>query len=146
MPSGIIVGQMRVPLGVIGMIYESRPNVTIDAAGLAIKSGNSIILRGGSESIHSNSYLNELIKETLIEVGLHPGCVQIIETIDRDAVTKLIKMNEYVDVIIPRGGKSLIKKISSNGSVDYRNIDEEMDNLLRLIFMLEDQDYVLNRL
>ena len=117
MPSGIIVGQMRVPLGVIGMIYESRPNVTIDAAGLAIKSGNSIILRGGSESIHSNSYLNELIKETLIEVGLHPGCVQIIETIDRDAVTKLIKMNEYVDVIIPRGGKSLIKKITADSTI-----------------------------
>jgi len=117
MPSGIIVGQMRVPLGVIGMIYESRPNVTIDAAGLAIKSGNSIILRGGSESINSNTYLNELIKETLIEVGLHPGCVQIIETIDRDAVTKLIKMNEYVDVIIPRGGKSLIKKISADSTI-----------------------------
>ena len=117
MPSGIIVGQMRVPLGVIGMIYESRPNVTIDAAGLAIKSGNSIILRGGSESIHSNSYLNELIKETLIEVGLHPGCVQIIETTDRDAVTKLIKMNEYVDVIIPRGGKSLIKKITADSTI-----------------------------
>jgi glutamate-5-semialdehyde dehydrogenase len=117
MPSGIVVGQMRVPLGVIGMIYESRPNVTIDAAGLAIKSGNSIILRGGSESIHSNSYLNELIKETLIEVGLHPGCVQIIETTDRDAVTKLIKMNEYVDVIIPRGGKSLIKKISADSTI-----------------------------
>mgnify|MGYP001332119288 FL=1 len=117
MASGIIVGQMRVPLGVIGMIYESRPNVTIDAAGLAIKSGNSIILRGGSESIHSNSYLNELIKETLIEVGLHPGCVQIIETTDRDAVTKLIKMNEYVDVIIPRGGKSLIKKITADSTI-----------------------------
>ena len=117
MPSGIIVGQMRVPLGVIGMIYESRPNVTIDAAGLAIKSGNSIILRGGSESIHSNSYLNELIHETLVEVGLHPGCVQIIETTDRDAVHKLIKMNEYVDVIIPRGGKSLIKKISDDSTI-----------------------------
>ena len=117
MASGIIVSQMRVPLGVIGMIYESRPNVTIDAAGLAIKSGNSIILRGGSESIHSNSYLNELIKETLIEVGLHPGCVQIIETTDRDAVTELIKMNEYVDVIIPRGGKSLIKKISADSTI-----------------------------
>jgi len=117
MASGIIVGQMRVPLGVIGMIYESRPNVTIDAAGLAIKSGNSIILRGGSESIHSNSYLNKLIKETLIEVGLHPGCVQIIEITDRDAVTKLIKMNEYVDVIIPRGGKSLIKKISADSTI-----------------------------
>ena len=117
MASGIIVSQMRVPLGVIGMIYESRPNVTIDAAGLAIKSGNSIILRGGSESIHSNSYLNELIKETLIEVKLHPGCVQIIETTDRDAVTKLIKMNEYVDVIIPRGGKSLIKKISADSTI-----------------------------
>ena len=117
MPTGIIVGQMRVPLGVIGMIYESRPNVTIDAAGLAIKSGNSIILRGGSESIHSNSYLNELIKTTLIEVGLHSGCVQIIETTDREAVTTLIKMNEYVDVIIPRGGKSLIKKITDDSTI-----------------------------
>ena len=117
MPSGIVVGQMRVPLGVIGMIYESRPNVTIDAAGLAIKSGNSIILRGGSESIHSNSFLSKLINETLVEVELHPGCVQIIETINRDAVHKLIKMNEYVDVIIPRGGKSLIKKISDDSTI-----------------------------
>ena len=117
MPSGIVVGQMRVPLGVIGMIYESRPNVTIDAAGLAIKSGNSIILRGGSESIHSNSFLSELINETLVEVELHPGCVQIIKTTDRDAVHKLIKMNEYVDVIIPRGGKSLIKKISDDSTI-----------------------------
>ena len=117
MPSGIVVGQMRVPLGVIGMIYESRPNVTIDAAGLAIKSGNSIILRGGSESIHSNSFLSKLINETLVEVELHPGCVQIIETTNRDAVHQLIKMNEYVDVIIPRGGKSLIKKISDDSTI-----------------------------
>ena len=117
MASGIIVSQMRVPLGVIGMIYESRPNVTIDAAGLAIKSGNSIILRGGSESIHSNSFLSKLINETLVEVELHPGCVQIIETTNRDAVHQLIKMNEYVDVIIPRGGKSLIKKISDDSTI-----------------------------
>ena len=108
---------MRVPLGVIGMIYESRPNVTIDAAGLAIKSGNSIILRGGSESIHSNSFLSKLINETLVEVELHPGCVQIIETTNRDAVHQLIKMNEYVDVIIPRGGQSLIKKISDDSTI-----------------------------
>ena len=111
MPSGIKVSQMRVSLGVIGMIYESRPNVTIDAAGLAIKSGNAIILRGGSESINSNTYLGELITQSLNETGFSSSSIQIIETTDREAVNKLITMNEYVDVIIPRGGKSLIKKM-----------------------------------
>ena len=110
MPSGIKVSQMRVSLGVIGMIYESRPNVTIDAAGLAIKSGNAIILRGGSESIFSNTFLGELITQSLKETGFPSSSVQIIITTDREAVNKLITMHEYVDVIIPRGGKSLIKK------------------------------------
>ena len=117
MPSGIQVGKMRVPLGVIGMIYESRPNVTIDAAGLAIKSGNSIILRGGSESLASNNYLARLIEESLIVAGLPKHSVQIIKTKDRDAVTELIQMNSYVDVIIPRGGKSLVKKITEEARI-----------------------------
>ncbi len=117
MPSGIQVGKMRVPLGVIGMIYESRPNVTIDAAGLAIKSGNSIILRGGSESLASNNYLARLIEESLIIAGLPKHSVQIIKTKDRDAVTELIQMNSYVDVIIPRGGKSLVKKITEEARI-----------------------------
>jgi glutamate-5-semialdehyde dehydrogenase len=118
MPSGIKISQMRVPLGVIGMIYESRPNVTIDAAALAIKSGNSIILRGGSEAINSNTYLSKLITASLVDVELHSACVQIVEITDREAVNKLIKMNEYIDVIIPRGGKSLIKKISENATIN----------------------------
>lgn len=117
MPSGIQVGKMRVPLGVIGMIYESRPNVTIDAAGLAIKSGNSIILRGGSESLASNNYLARLIEESLIVAELPKHSVQIIKTKDRDAVTELIQMNSYVDVIIPRGGKSLVKKITEEARI-----------------------------
>ena len=117
MPSGIKVSQMRVSIGVIGMIYESRPNVTIDAAGLAIKSGNAIILRGGSESINSNTYLGELITQSLTETGLSSSSVQIIETTDREAVSELITMNEYIDVIIPRGGKSLIKKITDNAKI-----------------------------
>ena len=117
MPSGIEIGQMRVPLGVIGMIYESRPNVTIDAAGLAIKSGNAIILRGGSESIHSNTFLGSLIKQSLNKAGLPQESVQIIETTDRKAVNKLITMNNYIDVIIPRGGKSLIQKITNDAKI-----------------------------
>lgn len=116
-PSGIKVGKMRVPLGVIGMIFESRPNVTIDAAGLAIKSGNAIILRGGSESIHSNNYLEKLIKESLIQANLSEYSVQIINTTDRAAVGELITMNAYVDVIIPRGGKNLIKRISEEANI-----------------------------
>jgi len=117
MPSGIKVSQMRVSLGVIGMIYESRPNVTIDAAGLSIKSGNAIILRGGSESIFSNTYLGELITQSLKETGFHSNSVQIIKMTDREAVSELIKMNKFVDVIIPRGGKSLIKKITKDAKI-----------------------------
>ena len=117
MPSGIKVSQMRVSLGVIGMIYESRPNVTIDAAGLSIKSGNAIVLRGGSEAIHSNTYLGELITQSLNETGLHYSSVQIVKITDREAVNELIIMNKFVDVIIPRGGKSLIKKITDDAKI-----------------------------
>ena len=117
MKSGIKVSQMRVSLGVIGMIYESRPNVTIDAAGLSIKSGNAIILRGGSEAITSNTYLGELITQSLKETGFHSSSVQIVKMTDREAVSELIKMNEFVDVIIPRGGKSLIKKITEDAKI-----------------------------
>ena len=115
--SGIQVGRMRVPLGVVGMIYESRPNVTIDAAALAIKSGNAIILRGGSESLISNNYLAQLILESLEVASLPLSSIQIIETKDRAAVTELIQLKDYVDVIIPRGGKSLVKKITEESTI-----------------------------
>ena len=117
MQSGIKVSQMRVSLGVIGMIYESRPNVTIDAAGLSIKSGNAIILRGGSEAIFSNTFLGKLINQSLKETGFHPNSVQIVKMTDREAVSELITMNKFVDVIIPRGGKSLIKKITQDAKI-----------------------------
>ena len=116
-PSGIEVCQMRVPIGVIGMIYESRPNVTIDAAALTIKAGNAIILRGGSETINSNKYLGTLITEALIESKLPEKAVQILESTDRKHVGDLISMDEFVDVIIPRGGKGLIKKITDGATV-----------------------------
>jgi glutamate-5-semialdehyde dehydrogenase len=115
-PTGISVGQMRVPLGVFGMIYESRPNVTIEAASLAIKSGNACILRGGSEAIHSNLALWKLVQQALTEAGLPATAVQLVETTDRAAV-RLIAMPEYVDVIIPRGGKGLIERISAEAKV-----------------------------
>lgn len=116
-PSGIQVGKMRVPLGVIGIIYESRPNVTIDAAALCLKSGNATILRGGSEAIHSNLAIAECIARGLREVGLPESAVQLVATTDRAAVGELISMHEYVDVIVPRGGKGLIERISQNASV-----------------------------
>ena len=116
-PTGIQVGRMRVPLGVIGIIYESRPNVTIDAAGLCIKSGNATILRGGSEAIHSNQALAALIREGLREGGLPEDAVQVIETTDRSAVGALIASPQYVDVIVPRGGKSLIERIARDSKV-----------------------------
>jgi glutamate-5-semialdehyde dehydrogenase len=116
-PSGISVGQMRVPLGVFGMIYESRPNVTIEAASLAIKSGNAAILRGGSEALHSNLALWRLVQAALVEAGLPADAVQLVQTTDRAAVGRLIAMPEYVDVIIPRGGKGLIERISAEARV-----------------------------
>jgi glutamate-5-semialdehyde dehydrogenase len=110
-PSGIQVGQMRVPLGVIGIIYESRPNVTADAAGLCVKSGNASILRGGSEALHSNQSIAACVHEGLQAVGLPAAAVQVIETTDRAAVGELITMQDYVDVIVPRGGKGLIERL-----------------------------------
>ncbi|MDI9856846.1 glutamate-5-semialdehyde dehydrogenase [Comamonas sp. 17RB] len=117
MPSGIRVGQMRVPIGVFGMIYESRPNVTIEAASLSIKSGNACILRGGSEAIESNKVLARLVAQALVEAGLPENAVQLVQTTDREAVGHLIAMPAYVDVIIPRGGKSLIERISREAKV-----------------------------
>ncbi len=116
-PTGISVGQMRVPLGVFGMIYESRPNVTIEAASLAIKSGNACILRGGSEALHSNLALWKLVQQALVAAGLPATAVQLVETTDRAAVGRLIAMPEHVDVIIPRGGKGLIERISAEARV-----------------------------
>ncbi len=116
-PTGIQVGKMRVPLGVVGIIYESRPNVTIDAAGLCLKSGNATILRGGSEAIHSNQAINACIQKGLEQAGLPPTAVQIIKTTDRAAVGELIQMADYVDVIIPRGGKGLIERITQEAKI-----------------------------
>src|SRR3989344_4070326 len=116
-PTGISVGQMRVPIGVFGMIYESRPNVTIEAASLAIKSGNACVLRGGSEAIHSNLALWKLVQAALAESGLPTNAVQLVQTTDREAVGQLIAMQQFVDVIIPRGGKGLIERISSDAKV-----------------------------
>ncbi len=116
-PTGIQVGQMRVPLGVIGIIYEARPNVTVDAAGLCIKSGNATILRGGSEAIHCNHALARLVKAGLSGAGLPAEAVQIVETTDRAAVGALITMPEYVDVIVPRGGKGLIERLMKESKV-----------------------------
>jgi glutamate-5-semialdehyde dehydrogenase len=116
-PSGIRVGQMRVPIGVFGMIYESRPNVTIEAASLAIKSGNACILRGGSEAIASNKALAALVAQALVSANLPADAVQLVPTTDREAVGHLIAMPQYVDVIIPRGGKGLIERISRDAKV-----------------------------
>jgi glutamate-5-semialdehyde dehydrogenase len=116
-PSGIQVGKMRVPLGVIGIIYESRPNVTADAAGLCLKAGNAAILRGGSEAIHSNQAIASCIRHGLESVGLPTDAVQVIQTTDRSAVGELIRMPDYVDVIVPRGGKCLIALISAEARV-----------------------------
>ena len=116
-PSGIQVGQMRVPLGVIGIIYEARPNVTVDAAGLCIKSGNATILRGGSEAIHCNQALAQLVKEGLAGAGLPSEAVQIIDTTDRAVVGAMITMPEFIDVIVPRGGKGLIERLMKDSKV-----------------------------
>ncbi len=116
-PSGIQVGKMRVPLGVIGIIYEARPNVTADAAGLCLKAGNAAILRGGSEAIHSNQAIAACVREGLRVAGLPETAVQVIETTDRAAVGELITMKEYVDVIVPRGGKGLIERIANEARI-----------------------------
>ena len=144
-PTGIQVGQMRVPLGVIGIIYEARPNVTVDAAGLCIKSGNATILRGGSEAIHCNQALAAIVKEGLSGAGLPPDAVQIVETTDRAAVGALITMPEYVDVIVPRGGKGLIERLMKESRVPmikhldgichvYIDDKADIDKALRIAF------------
>ncbi len=116
-PNGLMVGRMRIPLGVIGIIYESRPNVTADAAGLCLKSGNAVILRGGKEAIHSNLVIGKILRNELERMGLPADCVQVIETTDRDAVLELLKFEEEIDLIIPRGGEGLIRFVSEHSRI-----------------------------
>jgi len=116
-PNGLTVSRMRIPLGVIGIIYESRPNVTIDAAGLCLKAGNAVILRGGSEAIHSNRALSETIRQALSETGLPPETVQVVPISDREAVNSLLKQEESIDLIIPRGGEGLIRFVVENSKI-----------------------------
>ncbi len=151
-PSGISVGQMRVPLGVFGMVYESRPNVTIEAASLAIKSGNACILRGGSEALQSNLALWHEVQAALADAGLPPDAVQLVQTTDRAAVGALITMTQYVDVIIPRGGKGLIERISAEARVPvikhldgnchvYVDAEVDLDLALRVTDNAKTQKY-----
>ncbi|MEQ8858444.1 MAG: glutamate-5-semialdehyde dehydrogenase [Pseudomonadales bacterium] len=144
-PSGIQVGRMRVPLGVIGIIYESRPNVTVDAASLCLKSGNACILRGGSEAIHSNRAIAACISRGLDAAGLPAATVQLVDTTDRAAVGALLKMNEHVDVIVPRGGKGLIERISRESTIPvikhldgvcHVYVDEGADHAMALAIAL----------
>ncbi len=116
-PNGIRVGRQRIPLGVIGIIYESRPNVTADAAGLCLKSGNAVILRGGSEAIHSNRAIGEVLQKALAEMGLPAEALQVVTTSDRSAVTELLKLEEQIDLIIPRGGEGLIRFVSEHSRI-----------------------------
>ncbi|MCP3671872.1 MAG: glutamate-5-semialdehyde dehydrogenase [Gammaproteobacteria bacterium] len=151
-PSGIQVGRMRVPLGVVGIIYESRPNVTADAAALCLKSGNATVLRGGSEAFHSNQAIAKIIQQALEKSGLHADAVQVVATTDREAVGILISMPEYVDVIIPRGGRGLIERISNDARVPvikhldgicHSYIDDETDleKALQVTFNAKTQRY-----
>ncbi|HBN8234518.1 glutamate-5-semialdehyde dehydrogenase [Pseudomonas paraeruginosa] len=151
-PSGIQIGKMRVPLGVVGIIYESRPNVTIDAASLCLKSGNATILRGGSEAIHSNQAIARCIQQGLAEAGLPAAAVQVVETTDRAAVGALISMPEYVDVIVPRGGKGLIERISREARVPvikhldgichvYIDVAADLDKAIRVADNAKTQRY-----
>jgi glutamate-5-semialdehyde dehydrogenase len=151
-PSGIQVGQMRVPLGVVGMIYEARPNVTVDAAALCLKSGNAVILRGGSEAIHSNRALARLVQQGLVAADLPIHAVQMIETTDRDAVGMLIRMPEYIDVLVPRGGKSLIARLIQEARVPmikhlegichvYVDAEADFDKALRICDNAKTQRY-----
>ena len=152
MPSGIKVGRMRVPLGVVGIIYESRPNVTADAAGLCLKSGNATILRGGSEAANSNQAIAALIKEGLEACGLPGDAAQVIETTDRAAVGELLSMSEYVDVIIPRGGKGLIERVSKEARMPvikhldgichvYIDDHADMDKAIKVAYNAKTQRY-----
>jgi glutamate-5-semialdehyde dehydrogenase len=116
-PNGLLVGRVRIPLGVIGFIYESRPNVTVDAAALCLKAGNTVILKGGSEAIHSNLILSDLLEQALVETGLPPKAIQVIPTTDREAVKILIGLDDYIDTIIPRGGEGLIRFVTGHSRV-----------------------------
>ena len=151
-PSGIQVGRMRVPLGVIGIIYESRPNVTADAAGLCLKSGNACILRGGSEALHSNQALASCIKKGLQQAGLPATAVQVVATTDRAAVGELLKLEEFVDVIVPRGGKGLIERISRESRIPvikhlhgvchtYIDDQADIDKAVKVAFNAKTQRY-----
>jgi glutamate-5-semialdehyde dehydrogenase len=116
-PNGLSVGRVRIPLGVIGFIYESRPNVTVDAASLCLKSGNSVVLKGGSEAIHSNLILSDILRGAMEETGLPQGAIQVIPTTDREAVSILLTLEDYVDIIIPRGGEGLIRFVTKNSRI-----------------------------
>ncbi len=151
-PSGIQVGKMRVPLGVIGIIYESRPNVTADAAGLCLKSGNAAILRGGSEAIRSNQAIAACIQRGLAAAQLPPEAVQVVETVDRAAVGELVRMKDYVDVIVPRGGKGLIERVSEESRVPvikhlhgichvYVDDQADLDKAIQIAFNAKTQRY-----
>ncbi|MFP5348276.1 MAG: glutamate-5-semialdehyde dehydrogenase, partial [Gammaproteobacteria bacterium] len=151
-PSGIQVGRMRVPLGVVGIIYESRPNVTADAAGLCLKSGNAAILRGGSEAIHSNCAIAACIHEGLQQAGLPADAVQVIDTTDRAAVGELITLKAHVDVIVPRGGKSLIERITNEATIPvikhlhgvchvYIDDKADLDKAVKIAFNAKCQRY-----
>lgn len=151
-PSGIQVGRMRVPLGVIGIIYESRPNVTADAAGLCLKAGNAAILRGGSEALHSNQAIAACIQAGLGQAGLPEDSVQVIDTTDRAAVGELIRMKEHVDVIVPRGGKGLIERVSAEATIPvikhlhgvchvYIDDKADFDKAIRIAFNAKTQRY-----
>ena len=151
-PSGIQVGRMRVPLGVIGIIYESRPNVTADAAGLCLKSGNATILRGGSEAIHSNMAVARCIQQGLAQAGLPAEAVQVVETTDRAAVGELLRMKAFVDVIVPRGGKGLIERVSQESLIPvikhldgvchvYIDSEADLDKAVKVAFNAKTQRY-----
>ena len=151
-PSGIQVGRMRVPLGVVGIIYESRPNVTADAAALGLKSGNAVILRGGSEALHSNQAIAACIHDGLQQAGLPVSGVQVIETTDRAAVGELLRMQEYVDVIVPRGGKGLIERVSSEARIPvikhldgichvYIDTKADLDKAVKVAYNAKTQRY-----
>jgi len=151
-PSGIQVGRMRVPLGVIGIIYESRPNVTADAAALCLKSGNACILRGGSEALHSNQAIARCIEQGLEQAGLPATAVQVVATTDRAAVGELLKLEEYVDVIVPRGGKGLIERVSRESRIavikhldgvchTYIDDQADIDKAVRVAFNAKTQRY-----
>ncbi|MEJ2673977.1 MAG: glutamate-5-semialdehyde dehydrogenase [Acidihalobacter sp.] len=151
-PSGIQVGRMRVPLGVIGIIYESRPNVTVDAAALCLKSGNAAILRGGSEALHSNQAVAVCIRQGLAAAGLPDAAVQVVETDDRAAVGELLRMKDYVDVIVPRGGKGLIERVSGESLIPvikhldgvchvYLDAEADTAKALRVAFNSKTQRY-----